>query len=71
MVTNQDSLAPTREAVAITLIVAGISSLLILSTAFALFALDIDHFWIVFPVGFGGVLPIALGLAALWATTNR
>jgi hypothetical protein len=68
MATNQDSLAPTGNAVAIALIVAGVISLLILGTAFALFALDIEYFWIVFPVGFGGVLPVALGLVALWTT---
>ena len=68
MATNQDSLVPTGNALAIALIIAGVISLLILGTAFALFALDIEYFWIVFPVGFGGVLPVALGLVALWTT---
>jgi uncharacterized membrane protein len=33
-----------------------------LVVAFSLLALGVDSFWVVFVVGFGGVLPLSLGL---------
>lgn len=33
-----------------------------LLVAFSLLALGVDSFWVVFVVGFGGVLPLSLGL---------
>jgi hypothetical protein len=37
---------------------------LTLTVAFGLLALGVDAFWVAFPVGFGGVLPLAVSLAA-------
>lgn len=37
---------------------------LTLTVAFTLLALDVESFWVVFVVGFGGVLPTAVGVAA-------
>jgi len=34
-----------------------------LGTAFTLLALHVEWFWVVFPVGFGGILPVAVGAA--------
>lgn len=42
-------------------IAAGVTTAVILLVAFSLLALDVAWFWIVFPVGFGGVLPAVLG----------
>jgi len=42
-----------------------------LGTAFGLLAPGIEAFWVVFPVGFGGVLPIALGLVVVWTSANH
>ena len=44
-------------------VVAGVTTTLILLVAFGLLALDVAWFWIVFPVGFGGLLPAAVGIA--------
>jgi uncharacterized membrane protein len=38
---------------------------LTLLVAFGLMAAGVSGFWIAFPVGFGGVLPLAVGLARL------
>ncbi|WP_253737789.1 SHOCT domain-containing protein [Halohasta salina] len=43
-------------------IVAGATTGLVLTVAFALLALGVPWFWVVFPVGFGGLLPVALGV---------
>jgi hypothetical protein len=37
---------------------------LTLAVAFGLLALGVDAFWVAFPVGFGGVMPVAVSLAA-------
>jgi hypothetical protein len=63
--TERGRLAPTGNRVAMALIVSGIVSILTLGTAFALLAQGVEFFWVAYPVGFGGVLPIALGLVAL------
>jgi len=39
-------------------------TVLTLTVAFGLLALGIEHFWVVFVVGFGGVLPTAVGALA-------
>lgn len=44
-------------------IVAGAVTMLTMTVAFGLLALGISGFWIAFPVGFGGVLPLAVTLA--------
>lgn len=66
-VTDRRRLTPTAAQVATGLVVAGIVSLCTLGTAFGLFAVGIEAFWVAFPVGYGGLLPIALGLVA-WVT---
>lgn len=45
-------------------VVPGAVTALTLLVAFGLLALDVDAFWVAFPVGFGGVLPAALAAAA-------
>jgi uncharacterized membrane protein len=44
-------------------IAAGAVTTLTLLVAFSLLAFDVPWFWVAFPVGFGGVLPLAIGLA--------
>jgi hypothetical protein len=44
--------------------VAGGVTLLVLATAFSLHALDVPWAWVVYPLGFGGLLPLATGVAA-------
>lgn len=70
-VTDQDRLTSTGNRLAIGFIVAGIVSLLTLGVAFGLLALGVEAFWVAFPVGFGGVLPISLGLVALWTAADE
>lgn len=41
-----------------------------LLVAFALLAAGFDHFWIVFPLGFGVILPTAIGLRVYAHTTQ-
>jgi hypothetical protein len=43
--------------------VAGGVTLLVLAVAFSLHALDVGWAWVVYPLGFGGLLPLALGIA--------
>jgi hypothetical protein len=43
---------------------AGGITVLVLATAFSLHALDVSWAWVVYPLGFGGLLPIAMGAAA-------
>ena len=43
-------------------IAAGVTMALIFLVAFGLLALDVAWFWVVFPVGFAGVLPAVIGL---------
>jgi uncharacterized membrane protein len=43
--------------------VAGLVTMLTLGVAFGLGALGVDWFWIAFPLGFGGVMPVAVGAA--------
>jgi len=40
---------------------AGVVTLAVLSVAFGALALGNSWFWIVFPIGFGGLLPLSLG----------
>jgi hypothetical protein len=68
--TSQDSLALAQNRIGLALVVSGIITLLTLGTAFGLLALDVEFFWVAFPVGFGGVLPIALGLVAFVRTAE-
>ncbi|MFD1640644.1 SHOCT domain-containing protein [Halohasta litorea] len=43
-------------------IVAGVTTGLVLTVAFGLLALGVPWFWVVFPVGFGGLLPVTMGV---------
>lgn len=67
---DHNRLVPSGNRIAIALIVTGILSLLTLGTAFGLLASGIEAFWVVFPVGFGGILPIALGLVVVLTSTG-
>jgi hypothetical protein len=60
----------TGNRIAIALIVTGILSLLTLGTAFGLLASGIETFWIAFPIGFGGILPIVLGLVFVLTSSD-
>jgi hypothetical protein len=42
---------------------AGVTTLVVLVVAFGAMALGVPYFWIAFPVGFGGVLPVVVALA--------
>jgi hypothetical protein len=44
-------------------VVAGVVTLAVLTVAFGAMALGVPYFWVAFPVGFGVVLPVAVGLA--------
>jgi len=44
--------------------VAGGVTLLVFAVAFSLHALDVSWAWVVYPLGFGGLLPMAMGAAA-------
>lgn len=47
-------------------VAAGAVTALTLLVAFGLLAAGVSWFWIAFPVGFGGGLPLAVGLARLY-----
>lgn len=47
-------------------VVASAVTTLTLLVAFGLLAAGVSGFWLAFPVGFGGVLPLAVGLARLY-----
>lgn len=54
----------------LTLLPGGISAGTLL-VAFTLMAVGFDHFWIAFPLGFGVVLPTAVGIRLYVHTTDR
>ncbi|WP_372909847.1 SHOCT domain-containing protein [Salinigranum sp.] len=43
-----------------TVLLIGLTTLAILAVAFGAMALGVSYFWVVFPVGFGGVLPLVV-----------
>ena len=43
--------------------VAGVVSMGVLVVAFGMLALGIEWFWIAFPIGYGAILPLSVGLA--------
>lgn len=47
------------------LLAPGVVSTLTLGAAFGLSALGVDDFRVAFPAGFGGVLPVVVGVVAL------
>jgi len=58
------------ETEAIGLLIGSTITSLVLVTAFGLLALGFGKFWIVFPLGFGVVLPAALGLVGVYHATT-
>ncbi len=52
-------------------LVAGGVTVLVLATAFGLSALDLSWAWVVYPLGFGGLLPLALGAAGRYGRRER
>jgi uncharacterized membrane protein len=55
-------------------IAAGAVTGMTLLVAFGLLAAEVSFFWVAFPVGFGGALPVAIGLARRYQRqqeTNR
>jgi len=56
-------------------VAAGAVTFLTLGVAFGLLALGVSFWWVVFPVGFGGGMPLAVGLARWYESrepsTNR
>ena len=59
-----DSVSPvdkTDEQPPLEQLAAGVTTALILLVAFGLLAFDVGWFWVIFPIGFGGVLPAVLG----------
>ncbi|WP_459192812.1 SHOCT domain-containing protein [Halosimplex sp. J119] len=51
-------------------VAAGAVTFLTLAVAFGLMFLGVPWFWVAFPVGFGGLLPMAVSLAK-WYESNR
>lgn len=41
-------------------------TLAVLGTAFAAFALGVPWFWVAFPIGFGGLLPLSITATRRW-----
>jgi len=70
---GRDSLTPDVDGgkYAVETVVAGVVSALTFAVGFGLLALGVWWFWIVFPVGFAGVLPAALGLTRLYRTGDE
>jgi hypothetical protein len=52
-------------------VAAGVVMFLTLAIAFGLLALDVSYFWIAFPIGFGGGLPLAAGLVRWYESTDE
>jgi hypothetical protein len=48
-------------------IVVGVVSVAVLLVAFGALALGVEAWWLAFPIGYGGVLPLSVGLAR-WRT---
>ncbi len=68
-VDDGDRKSPAEEISPLTAIAAGVVSVLTLAVAFGLLALGQPYFWVTFPVGFGGGMPLAVGLAR-WYESN-
>ena len=61
--THRRTGTPGVDAHAISSLVAAGVTALTLTVAFGLLALDVSVFWVAFPIGFGVVLPAAIGIA--------
>lgn len=62
---NEDEETPLQE------VVAGVVVALVLLVGFALLFLDVSFFWVVFAVGFGGLLPAAIGLTRWYESRHE
>ena len=62
---NGDESSPL-EAVA-----AGVVTIITLGVAFSLLALGQSYFWVAFPIGFGGGMPLAIGLARWYGSQSE
>ena len=58
-----DETAEGQEETPLVNLVAGGVTFVTLAVAFGLLALGVESFWVAFPVGFGGGMPLAVGLA--------
>lgn len=61
---NRNRFDPASDRVPLVGVVAAAVTVLTLTTAFGAMALGVEVFWVAFPVGFGGVMPLATALAA-------
>ncbi len=52
------------------MIAAGAVTTLTLLVAFVLLAAGVSYFWVAFPVGFGGVLPLTIGIMRRYQETH-
>ena len=59
---RRESPPPDDDETPLQTIVAGATTGLVLAVAFGLLALGVSWFWVVFPVGFAGLLPVAMGV---------
>jgi len=62
--------AEADEATPVEAVAAGAVTAVTLTVAFGLMALGQPYFWVAFPVGFGGGMPLAVGLAR-WYDSRR
>ncbi len=69
-VTDRETRSVAQNRLGLALILSGVITILTLGVAFGLLALGVEFFWVAFPVGFGGVLPVVLGLVALDPTAK-
>lgn len=65
-VQHETSTQPSRHLDSLPALAAIVVSACTLAVAFGALALDSSWFWVAFPVGFGGVLPLAVGAAQYW-----
>jgi len=68
-ITEEEELVE-EEGASLTTVVASTVTMLTLAAGFGLLALGWPYFWIVFPIGFGGVLPAATAFAG-WREAKR
>jgi hypothetical protein len=70
-VTSQTRSVSNRRQIVSALVVSGVVTLLTLGVAFGLLVSGIELFWVAFPVGFGGVFPVALNPVGLRDSLRR
>ena len=70
MASAQSDHDEATEAESLAGVAAGAVTFLTLAVAFGLMFLGVPYFWVAFPVGFGGLLPLSVSLAK-WYESNR